>query len=44
MASEANATRNRQAEYIKWLRWWEREGVTAPIYKDSDCGQAIPLP
>lgn len=43
-AIQDSESRNRQAEYIKWSRWWEREGPTAPIYKDSDCGQAIPLP
>jgi hypothetical protein len=35
--------RNREAEYIKWSRWWEREGATAPIYKDTECGEIVPL-
>jgi hypothetical protein len=37
-------TRNREAEYGKWSRWWEREGATAPIYKDTECGEMLPLP
>jgi hypothetical protein len=33
------------AGYIKWSRWWEREGATAPIYQDPEwCGEALPLP
>ena len=36
--------RNREAEYIKWSHWWEREGATAPIYKDTECGEIVPLP
>jgi hypothetical protein len=35
--------RDREAEYIKWSRWWEREGTTAPIYKDTECGEMVPL-
>jgi HEAT repeat protein len=35
---------NREAEYIKWSRWWEREGATDPIYKDTECGDIVPLP
>lgn len=36
--------RNRRTEYAKWSRWWQREGVTARIYKDTECGKRIPLP
>jgi hypothetical protein len=36
--------RNRAAEYIKWSRWWEREGATAPIYGGSECAELLPLP
>ena len=36
--------RDPPAEYIKWSRWWEREGATAPIYGGPWCGEAIPLP
>jgi hypothetical protein len=36
--------RNRRTEYAKWSRWWKREGVTARIYKDTECGKRTPLP
>lgn len=36
--------RNQQVEYIKWSDWWQREGATAPIYKDTECGEMVPLP
>ena len=36
--------RNRRTESAKWSRWWKREGVTARIYKDTECGERIPLP
>lgn len=36
--------RNRRTESAKWSRWWQREGVTARIYKDIECGKRIPLP
>jgi hypothetical protein len=36
--------RDRQAEYSIWSQWWEREGTTAPIYKDTECGEMVPLP
>jgi hypothetical protein len=35
---------NRRTESAKWSRWWKREGVTARIYKDTECGERIPLP
>jgi hypothetical protein len=35
---------DRQEEYIKWSKWWQDEGVTAPIYKDTECGETVPLP
>jgi HEAT repeat protein len=35
---------DRQAEYIKWSQWWKREGATAPIFKDTECGEPVPLP
>ena len=31
-------------QYIQWSSWWEREGATAPIYADSECGEVVPLP
>lgn len=37
-------TRDQQNDYLKWSRWWLREGTTAPIYKDSECGERLPLP
>ena len=36
--------RNREAEYIKWSRWWERESATALIYKDTECGRWFRCP
>jgi len=36
--------RERPAEYLKWSHWWTREGATALTYKDTNCGEAIPLP
>lgn len=36
--------RNRRTESAKWSRWWKREGATARIYKDTECGKRIPLP
>jgi len=36
--------RERPAEYLKWSHWWIREGATALIYKDTSCGETIPLP
>jgi hypothetical protein len=36
--------RDRQAEYIRWSQWWEREGATVSIFKDTECGEPVPLP
>ncbi|HWY68956.1 MAG TPA: HEAT repeat domain-containing protein [Terriglobales bacterium] len=36
--------RDRRAEYVKWSRWWRGEGTTAPIFKDTECGEPVPLP
>ena len=36
--------RNRRTESAKWSQWWKREGATARIYKDTECGEIIPLP
>jgi hypothetical protein len=36
--------RNRQTESAKWSQWWKREGATARIYKDPECGGTIPMP
>lgn len=36
--------RNHPADYIKWSRWWESAGATAPIYRGSECAEAVPLP
>jgi hypothetical protein len=35
---------DQQAEYIKWSKWWQVEGANAPIYKDTECGETVPLP
>ena len=32
-----------QAEYSKWLRWWSREGATAPVYRSTECGDFNPI-
>lgn len=34
---------DRQAEYMKWSKWWQVEGANAPIYKDTQCGETVPL-
>lgn len=31
-------------EYMQWKEWWASEGATAPIYKDTECGEMVPLP
>jgi HEAT repeat protein len=36
--------RDRQTESAKWSQWWKREGATACIYKDTECGEMNPLP
>jgi HEAT repeat protein len=36
--------RDRRSESDKWSQWWKREGATARIYKDTECGETIPLP
>jgi hypothetical protein len=43
-AVQSTQVRNRETEYIEWSRWWEREGATAPIYRDTECGEMVPLP
>jgi hypothetical protein len=32
-----------QTEYTLWTQWWQREGATAQIYKETDCGEMVPL-
>lgn len=32
-----------QNQYALWTQWWQREGATAQIYKDTDCGEMLPL-
>ena len=36
--------RNRRSGSDKWSQWWKREGATARIYKDTECGERILLP
>lgn len=43
-AVQDQLNRNRQTESAKWSQWWKREGTTARIYKDSECGGMTPLP
>ncbi|MGD0630185.1 MAG: hypothetical protein ABR987_12575 [Terracidiphilus sp.] len=38
------ANQDPQAAFRAWSQWWQREGATAPVYKDSECGLADPLP
>lgn len=33
-----------QTQYPKWAQWWNREGVTAPIYKARECKEMNILP
>jgi HEAT repeat protein len=34
---------NPQSQYPKWSQWWAHEGVTARIYKATECGDFIPI-
>jgi hypothetical protein len=34
---------NPQAQYLKWLQWWNREGKTAPVYRSGNCLDLKPL-
>jgi hypothetical protein len=34
---------NPQAQYPAWVRWWNAEGSSAPIYKATECGEVKPL-
>jgi hypothetical protein len=43
-ASQGERNPSSQTEYALWLHWWRSEGATAPIYKDTDCGEMVPLP
>ena len=43
-AVREEVNRNRRNESDKWSQWWKREGATARIYKDTECGGTIPLP
>jgi HEAT repeat protein len=38
------ANQDPQAAFRAWSEWWQRESATAPVYKDSECGLAEPLP
>ncbi len=33
-----------RGKYMQWKNWWASEGATAPIYKDTECGEMVPLP
>lgn len=32
-----------ESQYSIWLEWWSRYGISARIYKTTDCGEFIPL-
>lgn len=32
-----------QTDYRMWTKWWQNEGTSAPIYKDTECGETAPL-
>ena len=32
-----------QSEYFKWANWWANDGRSAPIHKEGECGDPIPL-
>ena len=34
---------NPQSQYPSWLKWWNQEGATAPVYRAIDCGEIKPL-
>lgn len=42
-ASASSQKPDVQAVYIKWSQWWSREGESAPIFKDTECGEVEPL-
>jgi len=33
-----------QSQYRKWSQWWARDGISASIYKPSECINLTPLP
>jgi HEAT repeat protein len=33
---------NSQSQYSKWVEWWNRDGISAPIYKATECGKLLP--
>jgi hypothetical protein len=37
-------SRGTQTEYENWAQWWQLDSASAPIYKDTECEKAIPLP
>jgi hypothetical protein len=43
IATQGQESSSPQSEYIEWSQWWKREGPTAPIYKDTQCGEYVPL-
>jgi HEAT repeat protein len=43
-AARDKLNRNRRTESAEWSQWWKREGATARIYKDTECGEMIQLP
>jgi hypothetical protein len=42
-ATKSNLLENPQSEYAKWAQWWERNSATAPVYKEGECGDSVPL-
>lgn len=34
---------NPQSQYSVWINWWSAEGVSAPTYKATECGEIKPL-
>jgi HEAT repeat protein len=43
-SAQDTESRGPQTEYQNWSKWWRREGATAPIYRDTECEEEIPLP
>jgi HEAT repeat protein len=34
---------NPQSQYSVWIKWWNAEGTSAPIYKATECSEIKPL-
>jgi hypothetical protein len=42
-SAQGSKSSDTHGEYMQWKKWWASEGATAPIYKDTECGERVPL-